>query len=130
MIFEFSPVNQHKSILNLDYNKLNIFNDLNREFVEMDLPNECNFVFDVVYKRGNGKSNIVFCDSKDMVEQQAINYWKKCKDDNSPELKRLIEDVKLEIHPKSFLVYFLQRGICCHVGYLPSSIKAKIEDLL
>lgn len=128
-IFEFSPVNQHKSILNLDYGKLSIFNDLSREFVEMDLPGECKSVSDVVHKIGNGKSNIVFCDSKDMVEQQAIEYWQKCGEDNSPELKSLIEDIKVEIHPKSFLVHFLKRGICCHVGYLPSTIKAKIEDL-
>lgn len=41
----------------------------------------------------------------------------------------MIEDIKAEIHPKSYLVYFLKKGICCHVGYLPSTIKAKIEDL-
>lgn len=128
-IFEFSPVNQHKIILNLDNSRLNIFNDLSRKFQEMDLPNGYKSISDVVYKIGNGKSNIVFCDSKDMVEQQAIEYWRKCGEDNSPELKKLIEDIKAEIHPKSYLVYFLKKGICCHVGYLPSTIKAKIEDL-
>lgn len=128
-IFEFSPVNQHKCILNLDYGKLNVFNDLNREFMEVDLSEEYKEVTDAVYKIGYGKSNIVFCDSKEMVEKQAIDYWRRCEKDSSPELKSLIEDVKAEIHPKSFLVYFLEKGICCHVGYLPSSIKAKIEEL-
>ena len=128
-IFEFSPVNQHKCILNLDSGKLNIFNDLSREFAEINLSSECKSVSDAVYKIGHDKSNIVFCDSKDMVEQQAIEYWQKCEEDNSRELKNLIEDIKAEIHPKSFLVHFLKRGICCHVGYLPSTIKAKIEDL-
>ena len=48
----------------------------------MDLPNGYKSISDVVYKIGNGKSNIVFCDSKDMVEQQAIEYWRKCGEDN------------------------------------------------
>lgn len=128
-IFEFSPVNQHKSIINIDYCKINVFNDLDRKFKEMDLPGGCKTVVDTICKIGRGKSNIVFCDSKDMVEYQAIEYWKKCEEDNSTELKKLIEDIKTEIHPKSFLVHFLKRGICCHVGYLPTTIKVKIEEL-
>lgn len=128
-IFEFSPVNQHKSIVNLENHKMNIYSDLTKEFIMLDIDKDIRSISDFVYNIGNKKSNIVYCDSKSTVEKQAIEYWMKCEDDNSPELLNLIEEIKKDIHPKSFLVYFLRKGICCHVGYLPSVIKVKIEEL-
>lgn len=128
-IFEFSPVNQHKSIVDIQYRKMDIYSDLSKQFITLSLDTPDNTAMDFVYRIGKNSSNIVFCDSKKAVESNAIEYWKKCCEDDTLELKELIEDVKRDIHPKSFLVYFLERGICCHVGYLPSTIKAKIEKL-
>lgn len=128
-IFEFSPVNQHKSIIDLDNHRVNVYSDLTKEFIPMQISGTHATVADIVYEIGHEKSNIVYCDSKSSVEKQAIAYWKKCQKDNNPELKGLIEEIERYIHPRSFLVYFLQKGICCHVGYLPSIIKTKIEEL-
>ena len=128
-IFEFSPVNQHKSIVDLRNKEIDVYSDLSKEFISLSFEEQNTTVMDFVYHMGKNSSNIVFCDSKKLVESNAIEYWKKCKKDDAPELKSLIEDIKRDIHPKSFLVYFLERGICCHVGYLPSAIKAKIEKL-
>lgn len=128
-IFEFSPVNQQKSIVDLKMREMHIYSDLTKEFLRKAMNFEGDSAMDFVYHVGENSSNIVFCDSKKSVETNAIAYWKKCKQDNNPKLRELIEEVKKDIHPKSFLVYFLEKGICCHVGYLPSTIKAKIESL-
>lgn len=128
-VFEFSPVNQHKSILDLVSKRLLLYSDLTKEFISIQTGDRYTSTTNFIYHVGHNKSNIVFCDSKKSVEFNAIEYWKKCEEDNDPELKMLIEDIKKDIHPKSFLVYFLSRGICCHVGYLPSTIKVKIEEL-
>lgn len=128
-IFEFSPVNQHKSIVDLQNRKMDIYSDLSKKFITLSLETPDDTAMNFAYRIGRNSSNIVFCDSKKAVEINAIEYWKKCCKDDAPELKELIDDVKRDIHPKSFLVYFLEKGICCHVGYLPSTIKAKIEKL-
>lgn len=128
-IFEFSPVNQHKSIIDLDNHRVNVYSDLTKEFIPMQISSTHISVADLVHEIGYQKSNIVYCDSKSSVEKQAIAYWEKCQKDDDPELKGLIEEIERYIHPRSFLVYFLQKGICCHVGYLPSIIKTKIEEL-
>ncbi len=128
-IFEFSPVNQHKNIVDITNHTISVYNDLEKEFVTVQINNIYTSAIKYIHHIGDGSSNIVFCDSKKDVENYAIEYWKLCKEDNNPELKELIDDVKNDIHPKSYLVHFLRRGICCHVGYLPSTIKAKIEHL-
>ncbi|WP_341878081.1 DEAD/DEAH box helicase [Defluviitalea saccharophila] len=128
-IFEFSPVNQHKSIVDILDRRLSVYCDLTREFIDIPIYFNDSEVVDFIYRIGEGSSNIVFCDSKKDVEEYAISYWRKCKEDNNPELKELIEDIKKDIHPKSYLVHFLRKGICCHVGYLPATVKAKIERL-
>lgn len=128
-IFEFSPVNQHKNIVDITNHAISVYNDLEKDFVTMQINNRNTSAIKYIHRIGQGCSNIIFCDSKKDVENYAIDYWMLCKEDNNPELKELIDDVKNDIHPKSYLVHFLRRGICCHVGYLPSTIKAKIERL-
>ncbi len=128
-VFEFSPVNQHKSIVDLPNHKLSIYSDLTKEFIHIPTCSEDIEAVDFIHRIGKECSNIVFCDNKKDVENYAIAYWCKSKKDESPELKELIEDIKKDIHPKSYLVHFLRKGICCHVGYLPSTVKAKIERL-
>ena len=128
-VFEFSPVNQHKSIVDILNNRINIYSDLTREFIEYPIADNCSSIVEYIHRIGNNYSNIVFCDSKKDVENYAIKYWKLCGWSQDPQLRELIEDIKREIHPQSYLVSFLEKGICCHVGYLPSTIKAKIEKL-
>ncbi|AQM59935.1 DEAD/DEAH box helicase [Clostridium baratii] len=128
-VFEFSPVNQHKSIVDISKNKINIYSDLTREFIEYPIQARYSYIVQYIYEIGKHHSNIIFCDSKKAVEDYAIQYWKLCNLSCNPKLKELIEDIKREIHPQSYLVSFLKKGICCHVGYLPSTIKAKIERL-
>lgn len=129
-VFEFSPVNQHKSIVDLSSYRISVYSDLTKEFIDVDINNnQYTSITEFIYHVGRESSNIVFCDSKKDVEKYAIEYWKKCNVENNLELQELIKDIKTYIHPKSFLVHFLKRGICCHVGYLPSIIKAKIEHL-
>lgn len=128
-VFEFSPVNQHKSIVDISNHIIDVYSDLTKEFIILP-TNSLDFsAVQYIYHIGKEYSNIVFCDSKKDVENYAIEYWKLCDMDDNPELYELIEDIKRDIHPKSYLVYFLRKGICCHVGYLPSTIKAKIESL-
>ncbi len=128
-IFEFSPVNQNKSIVDISSHTMDVYSDLTKEFITLQNKSLDSSLVHYIYRIGKEYSNIVFCDSKKDVENYAIEYWKLCDNDNNSELQELIKDIKRDIHPKSFLVHFLRKGICCHVGYLPSTIKAKIERL-
>lgn len=127
--FLFSPVNQHKCIIDDVNNKIRIFNDLSLEFEELALKKHLDLNGLLSYI-GNQSSNIVFCDSRNDVIEFSKAYYDCCEDIGyHEELKKLIADIKSEIHPKCYLIQFLERGISYHVGYLPATIKEQIETL-
>lgn len=48
---------------------------------------------------------------------------------NDPELKRLANDIKREVHGDYFLSDIVEKEVTYHIGYLPSSIRQRIEQL-
>jgi hypothetical protein len=128
-VFSFSPVNQHKCILDIDSKEVRIFNDLTQTFnyIQTEIPIDIISLLRIV---GKNNSNIVFCDSRNDVLDFSIKYYRECSEiENNPELESLIGDVKKEIHPDCYLIPLLKRGISYHVGYLPAAIKEKMEAL-
>ena len=128
-IFRFSPVNQHKCILDSQIKKIRIFNDLTKRFNSIDIEKSMEILV-LLETVGRYSSNIVFCDSRAAVLDYAIKYYSRCSElEKCDDLEYLLEDIKREIHPQCYLIPLLKRGICYHVGYLPATIKEKIEVL-
>ena len=133
--FGFSPVNQHKCIYHATEGLFYVYNDLSSEF-EIIQYEKYSSLLEILSCIGKDTNNIVFLDSKQDVVSFAVKYASNCDnvyetiDEKSKrKLSNLIEDVKKEIHPKCYLVDLLQKGVCYHVGYLPATIKEKIENL-
>lgn len=48
---------------------------------------------------------------------------------NDPVLETLAKDIRQEVHGDYFLAEMIRKGIAYHIGYLPASIRARIEAL-
>ncbi len=130
--FRYSPVNQLKTIIDITQNVSYIYNDLNKDFDILN--NERTDIRDLVQLVkiiGEGKSNIVFCNSRKDATQWAIDYCNAIDEDFSKnqEIIELINNIKEDIHEKCYLTQTLLKGVAYHVAYLPAQIKEKIENL-
>lgn len=130
--FRYSPVNQLKTIIDITHNISYIYNDLNKEFDELkNGRTDFNGLVQLVKIIGEGKSNIVFCNSRKDATQWAIDYCNTIDEDFSTnqEIVELIKNIKEDIHDKCYLTQTLLKGVAYHVAYLPAQIKEKIENL-
>lgn len=132
----FSPVSQMKYILDTEKRDFTVFNEHKKgkdPFVRIFdlLPQDT--TSDLIRKiilKDESKSNIIYCSGRDRTVKAARDYAdtiSKCP--NDPELDRLSQEIKEEIHSDYFLADLIRKGVAYHVGYLPMHIRTRIEDL-
>lgn len=136
MASAFSPVSQEKFLINLNDKEVSIYNEHTKEAIPLtSIAIDDADLTDVLLrfeKDENGKEvqSIVYFPStrKTVVAARdfAANRVEKtgCK-----ELMDLAQDIKNEVHGEYYLVDLIKKGIAYHIGYLPSSIRQRIEDL-
>ena len=74
--------------------------------------------------------SIIYCSGRDRTVQAARDYADKIsKCPNNPELDKVSQEIKDEIHSDYFLADLIRKGVAYHVGYLPLHIRTKIEEL-
>lgn len=128
---KYSPVCQFKFYINFDNNQrsdISVYNEYLKEFIEIenessrfkDLP-------DIINKIGYNNQNLVYCSSRQKVLDYAIEYAKKLPLLNNTNLIALSNDIKKEVHQNCYLADLVLRGVAYHVGYLPASIRLRLE---
>lgn len=131
----FAPVSQIKLIVDLVGNEISVYND---HKAEKDGCGDgrirvCGIqpgmrLIDIVDRIGSDKQNLVYCSSKDKTISAAIEYARTKTDTYDPILLALSNDIKEQIHKDYYLSDLIKKGVAYHVGYLPSNIRARIED--
>ena len=81
-VFEFSPVNQQKYIVDYDGKNIRIFNDLSSSFIEIYYDKINNFNLNYILKLlGNQQKNLVYCENPkeaiDLAKDYALTLNKK-----------------------------------------------------
>lgn len=76
-----------------------------------------------------GKRTIVYFSGKDKAIEAARSFAEHRVPMNDPELKELARDVRNEVHGEYYLAELIEKGVAYHIGYLPSSIRMRIEKL-
>lgn len=137
----YSPVIQVKFLMDLYGGKINIYNErtaklvhvaditkngitlkdmlLNFEAKNLRLPPEKR-TQTIVYYNGRAKAIAAardFSDSPGMQEK------------HDPELDSLSKDISQEVHGDYYLADMIKKGVAYHIGYLPASIRTRIETL-
>ena len=78
------------------------------------------------------KQSIVYYNGRDKAVNAAHAFFELVKPNgprNDPLLESLAKDIQEEVHQWYYLAEMVRYGIAYHIGYLPASIRARIEEL-
>lgn len=128
---DYAPVSQTKHLVDLTTNSIRSYNDYNSSFADVCSFSRTVDLSELISLMDNNSQNIVYCSSTAKAVSYALDYAKKYSSATqiSPELKELIKDIKNGIHADYFLAETLEKGVAYHIGYLPSDIRMRIEEL-
>ena len=126
---QYAPVSQEKFIVDFREHGIYIVNDRKDQIERISsLPQDrewLDFLFDV----GAGMRNIVYCSGRDSGIKNARDYAGKLDDLNIPELDELSALIKETVHDDYYLAELVKKGVAYHMGYLPTTIRMRIEEL-
>lgn len=136
MASAFSPVSQEKFLINLNDKEVSIYNEHTKEAIPLtSIAIDDADLTDVLLrfeKDENGKEvqSIVYFPSTRKTVVAARDFAaNRVEKTDCKELMDLAQDIKNEVHGEYYLVDLIKKGIAYHIGYLPSSIRQRIEDL-
>lgn len=126
---EFSPVSQVKYVVDLLNQNVRLYNTYTRAFsyVTKLAENSLNKVVKKVSK--SDSQNIIYCSSTAQAIENARDYVKGMPDLGDQELNALSRDIENEVHDRYFLASLIKKGVTYHIGYLPSTIRLRIEEM-
>ena len=137
----YSPVVQIKFLMDLINNNISVYNERTNHRIQIaaikksDVTlNDMLLLFEgknlrlppekrsqtIVYYNGRAKAIAAarsFADSRGILDK------------NDPELDSLSKDIMQEVHGDYYLASMIKKGVAYHIGYLPASIRTRIEDL-
>lgn len=141
----YSPVSQVKFLLDLNALSISIYNEHAQELRTLSSIRKKDIsLLDFLYLLDHQNANvdvenmqrtIVYCSGKaDAVSlarafadnRREQNYHIKHHDD---ELSALAKEIRDEVHQVYFLADILEEGVAYHIGYLPATIRMRIEEL-
>ncbi len=126
----FSPVSQIKYLVDLIEGQVQLYNDFNQRFLDIGKFHETVTLTQIIRSVGRECQNIIYCSSTFQAVNYALEYSKRLPNvDECPEIHSLSRDIKNEIHIDYYLAEVLTKGVAYHIGYLPSDIRMRIEDL-
>lgn len=141
----YSPVVQIKFLMDLQNGKIYMYNEHDKHRDQRigiaDVKsgnaslNDFLMVFESnnrVFPKGKRRQSIVYYNGRDKAIgaarafSDAIRNWGF---KNDPLLDALSKDIQQEVHDEYFLADMVRQGIAYHIGYLPASIRTRIEEL-
>ena len=71
----------------------------------------------------------MYSNSKDNVVEYALQYAAQLQPLHDSDLDVLAQDIRQDVHGDYYLADIVEKGVAYHMGYLPSTIRARIESL-
>ena len=135
----YSPVTQIKFLTDLKNRSINIYNEHTGERTHLVGFRRDMQLHDLLYRfeRYNEalpleqrQQTIVYCNGRRDAVEEARKFADDIRHEKGyTELNALSNDIKKEVHGDYYLVNLLRKGVAYHVGYLPASIRRRIEQL-
>ena len=137
----YSPVIQVKYLLDFNNGKLSLYNEKTEKAIPFDSMNNAKMSLNDVLLLFEAKNlrlppekrcqTIVYYNGRNKAIEAARAYADTpgVKEKNDPELNALSRDISQEVHGDYYLAGMIKKGVAYHIGYLPSSIRTRIEEL-
>lgn len=126
----YAPVSQLKYMVDFVDLEVQSYNSRKRTFNYLTKLNENAKLRDLVSYVGKDSQNIVYCSSKNKAIQFAREYADLFKEPlNDKNLDSLAKDIRAEVHGDYYLAELVEKGIAYHIGYLPTDIRMRLEEL-
>ena len=126
---KFSPVNQEKFLIDFKCFELHYYNEATQKLTKYCSFPEDKGLLDFVHELGEGARSIVYSNSKDNVVEYALQYATQLQPLHDSDLDVLAQDIRQDVHGDYYLADIVEKGVAYHMGYLPSTIRARIESL-
>lgn len=132
----YSPVSQPKFIINISNKEVSVYNEHSKKHLPItSIALDDADLVDVLLRFEKDadrkeKPFIVYFPStkKTVVAARDFGANRLPKTENK-ELMELSKDIKSEVHGDYYLADLISKGIAYHIGYLPTSIRQRIEEL-
>lgn len=141
----YSPVVQVKFLVDLKNHEIQVYNEHNGKRIHVanirDRGGRNANLTDILLKfekmnkdlpEDMRKQTIVYFNGRNKAIDAARRFSDALGYDgikNDPLLETLSKDIRQEVHGDYFLADMIRKGIAYHIGYLPASIRARIETL-
>lgn len=125
----YTPVSQEKFLIDIRSHNLGYYNPLTQELHTLASFDPSMTLQSFLIELGAEKKNLVYCNAKWKVVEFAREYADALPVINDPDLIALADEIREEIHDRYYLADTIERGVAYHVGYLPTSIRLRIEEL-
>jgi len=127
----FAPVSQVKYLIDYPGREIQLYNAQSNQFIPIRTirkdvqPSLCKLVAHI----GKDLQNIVYCSATARAIELALEFAADKPVSSDKELLTLSRDIKSEVHGDYFLADVISKGVAYHIGYLPSTIRMRIEEL-
>ncbi len=135
----FAPVSQFKFLISHESKSIRIFNDHTQDSIfickygneKMSVVDFMNIMTQADMDRPllERKRNLAYFSGKDAAINAARAYAKDKDDIDDSDLAALAKDIRDQVHGEYFLTQLIKKGVAYHIGYLPASIRQRIERL-
>ena len=132
----YSPVSQPKFIINLINREVSIYNEHTGNNIQItSIALDDADLIDVLlrFEKDENKKEkpfIAYFPSPRKTVVVARDFGaNRIPKTSCPELVELAKDIKNEVHGDYYLADLISKGVAYHIGYLPSSIRQRIETL-
>ena len=134
----FAPVTQFKFLISNESKTIRIFNDHTQDTIfvckfggDMSVVDFMKMMttFDDNKPLHERKRNIAYFSGKNAAINAAIAFAADKSDIDDPDLDALAKDIREQVHGEYFLTKLIKKGVAYHIGYLPASIRQRIESL-
>lgn len=129
----YSPVSQTKFFIDFHTHTISQYNSVSDTSVVLSEFNEKTSFQDMVSwisktnVGGEYVQNIIYSNSTTKATFMAREYADKQPFLSNPILEKLAKDIEDEVHTDYFLAEVIRKGVAYHIGYLPSSLRMRIE---
>ena len=136
----YSPVVQIKFLMDFQKHKMGVYNEKNGKIIQFASIKQGISLNDMllVFERNNQnlppeqrKQTIIYYNGRNKAIAAAKMYSETpgVKYKNDPKLDALSKDITQEVHGDYYLADMIRKGIAYHIGYLPASVRTRIELL-